>query len=112
MRTAASVMSLGTTHTAVFGTSERAEQAARLLREALALLADESAELPAGRRSSDRLLRLPEVKQLTGLGRSAIYQQMQFGTFPHSVKVGSRVAAWSEAAVQAWISHRLEGGPC
>lgn len=88
--------------------SDRAEQAARLLREALTLLADESFDVPAGRYLPDRLLRLPEVQRLTGLGRSAIYQQMQEGVFPRSVKVGPRAATWSEAAVQSWIAHRLK----
>lgn len=87
-------------------------QVARLLREALVLLEDGSAaEIPAARRDPDRLLRLPEVQRLTGLGRSAIYQQMQCGAFPRSVKVGPRAATWSEAAVQVWISQRLEGRP-
>lgn len=84
-------------------------QAARLLREALTLLADGAqAEMTALQRSPDRLLRLPEVRRLTGLGRSAIYQQMQEGLFPHSVKAGPRAATWSEAAVQAWIAERLD----
>lgn len=86
----------------------RAAQAARLLREALALLADRAVEDISARCSPDRLLRLPEVKRLTGLGRSAIYQQMQAGEFPRSVKVGPRAATWSEAAVQAWIAQRLD----
>lgn len=60
-------------------------------------------------RTPDRLLRLPEVQRLTGLGRSAIYEQMQRGTFPRSVKATVRTATWSEAAVQAWIADRLTG---
>jgi len=87
----------------------RAGQAVRLLREALALLGNETVnERPSGQRGPDRLLRLPEVQRLTGLGRSAIYLQMQEGVFPRSVKAGRRAATWSEAAVQAWIAQRLE----
>jgi prophage regulatory protein len=56
------------------------------------------------------LLRLPEVQRLTGLRRSAIYEQMQKGIFPRSVKAGPRAATWSEAAVQAWISKRIDAG--
>jgi prophage regulatory protein len=52
------------------------------------------------KRASDRLLRLPEVQRLTGLRRSAIYEQMQKGGFPESVKTSPRAATWSEAAVQ------------
>lgn len=83
-------------------------RAAILLQEALSLLSNTAAFAPAlVSIPPDRLLRLPEVQRLTGLGRSAIYQQMKEGFFPRSVKVGPRAATWSEAAVQAWIRQRL-----
>ena len=91
---------------------ERANRAALLLQEALALLAGDQEEAGASvstERASDRLLRLPEVQRLTGLRRSAIYEQMRRGIFPRSVKAGPRAAAWSEAAIQAWISDRITG---
>lgn len=95
-------------------TRERTLRAARLLSEALALL--ETERLPMqyldAARTTDRLLRLPEVQRLTGLGRSAIYEQMQLGIFPRSVKAGSRATCWSEAAVQMWIADRLAGRAC
>lgn len=84
-------------------TFARTEQAAHLLREALALLDVGSKPLTAPiamKRAPDRLLRLPEVERLTGLRRSAIYEQMQRGIFPRSVKVGPRAAKWSEIAVK------------
>lgn len=92
--------------------AERATKAAYLLREALALLASDprNESVVSARRESDRLLRLPEVQRLTGLRRSAIYEQMQRGIFPRSVKAGPRAATWSEAAVQAWISDRIGSG--
>lgn len=90
--------------------AERTLQATQLLREALALLgADPMIDISAVRRRADRLLRMPEVERLTGLRRSAIYEQMQRGTFPRSVKAGPRAATWSEAAIQEWIAERLEG---
>jgi prophage regulatory protein len=90
---------------------ERTLRAAQLLSEALVILGHGRAPLsaPPTRRGSDRLLRLPEVQRLTGLCRSTIYQQMQRGTFPRSVKMGPRAVSWSEAAVQAWIADRLDG---
>lgn len=87
---------------------EQTARVAVLLQEALSLLGNAGALTPAlASRPSDRLLRLPEVQRLTGLGRSAIYQQMKEGFFPRSVKVGPRAASWSEAAVQGWIRQRL-----
>ncbi|MCE9658299.1 MAG: AlpA family transcriptional regulator [Burkholderiales bacterium] len=92
-------------------TSDRAVRAAHLLHEALALLGAEPQSPSHAGRPNDRLLRLPEVQQLTGLRRSALYDLMQRGAFPRSVKTGPRAAGWSEAAVQRWISDRIEGQP-
>lgn len=90
---------------------DRAMRAAHLLQEALDLLGQGSG-LPSGPAPDrrDRLLRLPEVQRLTGLGRSVIYQQMRDGLFPRSIKVGPRAASWSEAAVHGWIQQRLAVG--
>ena len=87
---------------------DRAMRAAHLLQEALDLLGQGAAQ-PLGPSSDrhDRLLRLPEVQRLTGLGRSVIYQQMRDGVFPRSIKIGPRAASWSEAAVYGWIQQRL-----
>ena len=98
-------------HIAANPGTDRTLRAAHLLREALALLGEAPQLLGStnATREADRLLRLPEVQRLTGLRRSAIYQQMQRGIFPRSVKAGPRVASWSEAAIQAWIAERLGG---
>lgn len=92
--------------------AERVAKAVALLREALGLLG--LSEFPfssiAPAVAPDRLLRLPEVQQLTGLKRSAIYEQMQKRTFPRSFKVGPRAAGWSETSIQAWIAERMEAG--
>ncbi|WP_235505665.1 helix-turn-helix transcriptional regulator [Variovorax sp. Root411] len=91
--------------------AQRALQAAHLLQEALTLLCADST-MPLAqtvKRPPDRLLRLPEVERLTGLRRSAIYEQMRRGIFPRSVKAGRRIAAWPESAVQSWIAERMDG---
>ena len=54
-----------------------------------------------------RFLRLPEVQHQVGLGRSAIYSRIKDGTFPAPVKLGARVAAWSAAAIDAWITQQI-----
>lgn len=91
--------------------AQRILQVANLLQEALNLLRADST-LPVGHTmkcTPDRLLRLPEVERLTGLCRSAIYEQMRRGIFPRSVKAGQRTAAWPESAVQSWIADRMNG---
>lgn len=59
---------------------------------------------------SARLLRRPQVEELTGLSRSTIYAMIQRGDFPAPVQIGRRAVAWSEAAIQIWISTRLADG--
>ena len=41
-----------------------------------------------------RILRLPEVCAVTGLGRSFIYQLQAAGSFPQRVKLGVRAVGW------------------
>jgi prophage regulatory protein len=56
---------------------------------------------------NQRLIRLPQVKAMVGLGRSSIYDQIKRGEFPKPIKVG-RVSGWIEAEVQMWISERIQ----
>jgi prophage regulatory protein len=55
---------------------------------------------------SERLLRLPLVQDLTGLGRTSIYDAIARGDFPRPAKLG-RVSAWPESEVRRWIDARL-----
>lgn len=52
-----------------------------------------------------RLLRLDEVKKMTGKSRSAIYDDT---SFPRPVKIGTRSAAWVCDEVETWIEGRIE----
>ncbi|HEY3180489.1 MAG TPA: AlpA family transcriptional regulator [Casimicrobiaceae bacterium] len=58
--------------------------------------------------SPRRLLRLPEVKNQVGLGRSAIYDQIKQGRFPAPVQLGPRAVAWPSDQIAAWIDARIE----
>lgn len=55
----------------------------------------------------DRLLRLPEVRARTGLGRDSVYRLAKAGEFPRPVKVSERASAWLESEVQAFIAQRI-----
>lgn len=57
---------------------------------------------------TESLLRLPQVQNRTGLSRSAIYQRVREGSFPHPIKLGERASAWPETAVARWISERIQ----
>ena len=55
-----------------------------------------------------RLLRLPAVKEVTGLSRSTIYADP---SFPQSVKIGARAVAWIEEEIRDWIDTRIAERP-
>lgn len=57
--------------------------------------------------ANHRLLRLPEVQRLTGLGRSQIYALASKGCFPKPLKLSERCSAWIEQEVQTWIGERV-----
>lgn len=54
-----------------------------------------------------RFLRLPAVKEITGLSRSSIYDRMKDGTFPTTVKLGGRAVGWIEDEVSQWAADRV-----
>lgn len=56
---------------------------------------------------SQRLIRLPEVKGMVGLGTTAIYDKIKKGEFPKQVKLG-RLSGWVESEVQAWIGQQIQ----
>ncbi|EKZ6403841.1 helix-turn-helix transcriptional regulator [Klebsiella aerogenes] len=56
---------------------------------------------------SDRLLRLRQVEDKIGFGKSWIYQQIQLQQFPPSIRLNSRHVAWLESEVDAWIHQRI-----
>ncbi|MGH8147152.1 MAG: helix-turn-helix transcriptional regulator [Rhodanobacteraceae bacterium] len=53
------------------------------------------------------LLRLPQVRARTGLGRSELYRRIAKGTFPAPVKIGVRASAWSSSEIDHWIAERI-----
>ncbi|MEZ8658775.1 helix-turn-helix transcriptional regulator [Vibrio cyclitrophicus] len=60
-----------------------------------------------------RFIRLKEVINMTGLGRSSIYNFMKEGSFPTSVSVGGRGVRWVESEINKWMEARIaERGEC
>lgn len=60
-------------------------------------------------RDEERLLRIGQVRELTGLTRSSVYRLAAAGRFPRPIKLSERSSAWPESAVRAWISERVAG---
>src|SRR4030095_17227483 len=54
-----------------------------------------------------RLLKIDQVRRMTGLSTSFIYEKMAQGEFPAAVRLGKGIAvAWRESEVDALISFR------
>lgn len=58
--------------------------------------------------ASLKILRLPQVCEVTGLCRSMIYQMEADRRFPKRVKIGTRAVGWLEHEVHTWLIRRIE----
>lgn len=57
---------------------------------------------------SKKIIRLPEVKNKTGLSRSSLYLRMSNGEFPKSISLGGgRAIGWLEADIEQWLDERI-----
>ncbi|WP_433587708.1 helix-turn-helix transcriptional regulator [Providencia alcalifaciens] len=58
---------------------------------------------------NDRIIRINEVLQRTGLSRATIYRLMKADTFPKNKKLtgdAGRAKGWFESEINFWISRR------
>lgn len=53
------------------------------------------------------MLKLKDVKKMTGLSRSTIYAYIEKGIFPAQVKIGARSVAWIEQEINEWLDSRI-----
>lgn len=60
------------------------------------------------RTSTERILRLKEVKVRTGLSRSTIYWSIKKGQFPKPINLGMRSVGWLESEINQWIKERIQ----
>jgi len=54
-----------------------------------------------------RVMRLKEVSEIVGLGRSSIYKQMTAGTFPRQASLFGSSVGWSSKEIEAWVQARF-----
>jgi prophage regulatory protein len=58
----------------------------------------------------ERLVRMKELRVLTGLGRSTIHRLVAEGRFPKQLHpFNNNLAAWRWSEVQAWVEARCKG---
>lgn len=53
-------------------------------------------------------LRLPEVKAVTGLSKTSIYELIREKRFPPPVRLGPRAVAWVKSEVRQWAVERVQ----
>lgn len=58
--------------------------------------------------SCQYILRLPQVKQRTGLSRSTIYALVKSGQFKKPISLGARAVGWLESDVEEFIAARIK----
>jgi prophage regulatory protein len=61
-----------------------------------------------GDRPVERLIRIGEVKRLTGLSTATLYRKISTKEFPRPVQLGAAARAWALSEVQNWIAGRIE----
>ena len=54
-------------------------------------------------------LRLKQVRAVTGMSRSWIYEAIRRGEFPAPIPLGARAVAWDSASIAAWQAARIAG---
>lgn len=55
-----------------------------------------------------RLMRLEEVCETAGIGKTKIYELIGEGAFPKPVNIGARAVRWVSDEIDAWIIERME----
>jgi prophage regulatory protein len=57
---------------------------------------------------AERLIRIDEVKRLTGISTATLYRKISAKEFPRPVRLGVVARAWPLSEVQSWIARRIE----
>lgn len=55
---------------------------------------------------NDKILRLKQVMERTGLARSTIYALIEAKDFPSQFKLGARTVGWFEGDINGWLRSR------
>jgi len=57
----------------------------------------------------ERLIRIRDVMERTGLSRTVLYRKIQHNDFPQPVRITIRCVGWLESEINAWVNQRIEG---
>ena len=57
--------------------------------------------------SSDALLRLSDVRAITGMGKTLIYRLIKNNQFPRQIHpAGARMSTWRKSEIETWIDEQ------
>ena len=61
-----------------------------------------------------QIIRLKQVKAMTGLSRTTIYRFMSINEFPKQIKLGPKSSGWLIDEVDEWIAYYIpeDCAPC
>ena len=55
-----------------------------------------------------KLLKLPQVGEITQLSTTTIYRLISVGKFPKQIKLSERTSRWLESEVMDYINKKIE----
>jgi prophage regulatory protein len=56
----------------------------------------------------EKIIKLPQVEQITGLSRASIYKRIKSGVFPKQIKLGLRASGWVESEVYGYVNSLIQ----
>lgn len=62
--------------------------------------------LGSGEMALDRVIRKPELLQITGVSIATIYRWIGEGHFPAPIRLGPNSTGWRESAIRQWLETR------
>ena len=63
--------------------------------------------MSSGNKAQPRFLRLAEVLEMTGMGKTFIYDRMKEGSFPKQIAIGANSVVWLESDVTKWMEDQM-----
>lgn len=58
---------------------------------------------PRSNEPLDRIIRMPELVQITGLSAASVYRAIAQGRFPRPVALSAQARGWRVSDVQSWL---------
>tara|TARA_B100001121_G_scaffold25567_1_gene19765 strand:- start:4114 stop:4416 length:303 start_codon:yes stop_codon:yes gene_type:complete len=57
--------------------------------------------------AAPRFLRLSQVIEMTGVGKTFIYTHMEKGSFPKQIQISPRTVVWLEQDIIDWMQQKI-----